>query len=292
MQYIESIFDFKTLTLNTSDPEFLTNELRSLVKADYENNIKSLYLNDLLESLKFKRISELNLNYAVNNLELNFKLEYTATAPIDIIFNNSNSDVYDKIFKKLLKYNIYEQICVRIYQILKNMRMLNLNKTKIYSNFNEDNSNSIEDEDLIKENNNSIFTERLIKLFNNSFKIFKGILSYIYQQIIEKTWNEMEQKIETSIEVFQVIKYHNEAIKYIKTFFDKCPLILYFENLCNDLSQLYLQIVFSDYYDKQQEKNEYLKEILNKIKEDNKAIINFRNSLGEINPFFSLSFYL
>ena len=292
LQYIESIFDFKTLTLNTSDPEFLTNELRSLIKADYENNIKSLYLNDLLESLKFKRISELNLNYTVNNLELNFKLEYTAIAPIDIIFNNSNSDVYDKIFKKLLKYNIYEQICVRIYQILKNMRMLNLNKTKIYSNFNEDNSNSIEDEDLIKENNNSIFTERLIKLFNNSFKIFKGILSYIYQQIIEKTWNEMEQKIETSIEVFQVIKYHNEAIKYIKTFFDKCPLILYFENLCNDLSQLYLQIVFSDYYDKQQEKNEYLKEILNKIKEDNKAIINFRNSLGEINPFFSLSFYL
>ena len=110
-------------------------------------------------------------------------------------------------------------------------KMVNLNKTKIYSNFNEDNSNSIEDEDLIKENNNSIFTERLIKLFNNSFKIFKGILSYIYQQIIEKTWNEMEQKIETSIEVFQVIKYHNEAIKYIKTFFDKCPLILYFENL-------------------------------------------------------------
>ena len=102
----------------------------------------------------------------------------------------------------------------------------------------------------------------------------------------------MEQKIESSIEVFQVIKYHNEAIKYIKTFFDKCPLILYFENLCNDLSQLYLQIVFSDYYDKQQEKNEYLKEILNKIKQDNKTIIDFRNSLGEINPFFSLSFYL
>ena len=289
LQYIESIFDFKTLTLNTSDPEFLTNELRALVKADYENNIKSLYLNDLLESLKFKRISELNLNYAINNLELNFKLEYTATAPIDIIFNNSNSDVYDKIFKKLLKYNIYNQICVKIYQILKNMRTLNI-KNRKDSDFNEDNSNN--EEDLIEKNNSCVFTEKLIKLFNNSFKIFKGILSYIYQQIIQKTWDEMEQKIESSIEVFQVIKYHNEAIKYIKTFFDKCPLILYFENLCNDLSQLYLQIVFSDYYDKQQEKNEYLKEILNKIKQDNKAIIDFRNSLGEINPFFSLSFYL
>ena len=295
LQYIETIFDFKTLTLNTSDPEFLTNELRSLVKADYENNIKSLYLNNLLESLKFKRISELNLNYAINNLELNFKLEYTAKAPIDIIFNNANSDVYDKIFKKLLKYNIYNQICVKIYQILKNMRMHNIkNKNKTDSDFDEsdksDKSNNSNDID--NKNNKNDFIEKLIRLFNNSFKIFKGILNYIYQQIIQKTWDDMEKKIENSIEIFQVIKYHNEAIKYIKTFFDKCPLMLYFENLCNDLSQLYLQIVFLDYYDKEQEKNEYLKEILNKIKEDNKIIIDYRNSLGEINPFFSLSFYL
>ena len=117
LQYIETIFDFKTLTLKTSDPEYLTNELKSLVKSDYNNNIKSLYLNDLLESLKFKRISELNLDYAINNFELNFKLEYMGTPPIDIIFNNSNSDIYDKIFKKLLKYNIYNQINVKIYQI-------------------------------------------------------------------------------------------------------------------------------------------------------------------------------
>ena len=130
LQYIESIFDFKTLTLNSSDHEFLTNELRNLIKADYENNIKSLYLKDLLESLKFKRISELNLNYAINNFELNFKLEYSATPPIDVIFNSSNSDIYDKIFKKLLKYNIYNQIIVRIYQILKNYRMNNIKKYK------------------------------------------------------------------------------------------------------------------------------------------------------------------
>ena len=288
LQYIETIFDFKTLTLNTSDPEFLTNELKALVKADYENNIKSLYLNDLLESLKFKRISDLNLNYAINNFELNFKLEYSATAPVDIIFNNYNSDIYDKIFKKLLKYNIYNQICVKIYQILKNMRMFNKKNKKDYD-FNDDNSN----EDSIQDNNdNIIFTERLIKLFNKSFKIFKGILSYIYQQIIEKTWNEMQQKIESSIEVFQIIKYHNEAIKYTNTFFNNFPLILHFENLCNDLSQLYLQIVFSDYYDKQKEKNQFLDEIMNKIKEDNKTIINYKDSLGDINPFFSLNYYL
>jgi hypothetical protein len=266
LQYIESIFDFKTLTLNTSDPEFLTNELKILVKADYENNIKSIYLNDLLESLKFKRISDLNLNYAINNFELNFKLEYAATAPVDIIFNNYNSDIYDKIFKKLLKYNIYNQICVRIYQILKNLRIIN--KKKIDYDSNDDNIS----EDSLQDNNNNIFfTEKLIKLFNKSFKIFKGILSYIYQQIIEKTWNEMEQKIESSIEVFQIIKSHNETIKYIKAFFNDCPLLLHFENLCNDLSQLYLQIVFSDYYDKQKEKNQFL---------------------GDISPFFSLNYYL
>ena len=288
LQYIESIFDFKTLTLNSSDHEFLTNELRNLVKADYENNIKSLYLKDLLESLKFKRISELNLNYAINNFELNFKLEYSATPPIDVIFNSSNSDIYDKIFKKLLKYNIYNQIIVRVYQILKNYRMNNIKNNIIHTDFNEDQS----DGDSIQVNNNNIFSEKLVKLFNKSFKIFKSILSYIYQQIIEKTWNEMEKKIESSIEVFQIIKYHNEAIKYINAFFNNCPLILYFENLCNDLSQLYLQIIFSDYYDKQQEKSDFLEEIINKIKEDNKIIINYKDSIGEMNPFFSMNFYL
>ena len=149
------------------------------------------------------------------------------------------------------------------------------NKKKTESEFDESdkNDNSNNSNDIDNKNNKNDFIEKLIRLFNNSFKIFKGILNYIYQQIIQKTWDDMEKKIEMSIEIFQVIKYHNEAIKYIKTFFDKCPLMLYFENLCNDLSQLYLQIVFLDYYDKEQEKNEYLKEILNKIKEDNKIII-------------------
>ena len=283
LKYIESIFDFKTLTLNSSDHEFLTNELRALVKADYEKNIKSLYLNDLLESLKFKRITELNLNYAINNFELNFKLEYIATPPIDVIFNNSNSDIYDKIFKKLLKYNIYNQICVRIYQILKNIRNIKIDDISV-------DDKSMEDSN--KDNNNAIISEKLIKLFNKSFRIFKGILSYIYQQIIEKTWNEMEQKIEGSIEVFQIIKYHHEAIKNIYNFLNNCPLILYFENLCNDLSQLYLQIIFSDFYDKQAEKFQFMGEIINKLKDDNNTIINYRNSLGEINPIFSVNFYL
>ena len=283
LKYIESIFDFKTLTLNSSDHEFLTNELRALVKADYEKNIKSLYLNDLLESLKFKRITELNLNYAINNFELNFKLEYIATPPIDVIFNNSNSDIYDKIFKKLLKYNIYNQICVRIYQILKNIRNIKIDDISV-------DDKSMEDSN--KDNNNAIISEKLIKLFNKSFRIFKGILAYIYQQIIEKTWNEMEQKIEGSIEVFQIIKYHHEAIKNIYNFLNNCPLILYFENLCNDLSQLYLQIIFSDFYDKQAEKFQFMGEIINKLKDDNNTIINYRNSLGEINPIFSVNFYL
>ena len=39
----------------------------------------------------------------------------------------------------------------------------------------------------------------------------------------------MEQKIEGSIEVFQIIKYHHEAIKNIYNFLNNCPLILYFE---------------------------------------------------------------
>ena len=142
LQYIELIFDFKTLTLNTSDPDYLTNELRSLVKAEYENNIKCLYLNSLLESLKFTRLSDLNLNYAINNLELNFKLEYAAAPPVDVIFNSSNNDSYDKIFKKLLKYNIYNQIGVKIYQMIKTSKNNNIkknNKKKMkYSEFNDD----------------------------------------------------------------------------------------------------------------------------------------------------------
>ena len=294
LQYIESIFDFKTLTLNTSDPEFLTNELRSLVKAEYENNVKSLYLNSLLESLKFIRLSDLNLNYAINNLELNFKLEYNAMPPVDVIFNNSNSDSYDKIFKKLLKFNIYDQIGVRIYQMLKNARNTNgkdkKNKKMKILDFDEDelDENSFNNETNI----NNILNLKLGELFNQSFKIFKGVLTYIYQQIIQKTWMEMEKKIESSNEVFQIIKYHYDALKSINNFFNNNTLIKYFENLCNDLAQLYLQIMVSDYYDKQTEKTDFLEEIISKLKEDNKTIINFRDAISDLSPFYPLRSYL
>ena len=103
----------------------------------------------------------------------------------------------------------------------------------------------------------------------------------------------MEQKIESSFEVFQIIKYHQETLKYIVySFFNSGSLILNFENLCNDLSQLYLQIIVSDYYDKQNDKNEFLGEIMNKLKIDNKAIIDFKDSIGDLNPFSSLKSYL
>ena len=293
LQYIESIFDFKTLTLNTSDPEYLTNELRSFVKAEYENNVKSLYLNSLLESLKFLRLSDLNLNYAINNLELNFKLEYIATPPIDVIFNNSNSDSYDKIFKKLLKFNIYNQICVRIYQMLKNARNTNSKKNKNKKmKFSEFEEYELDEDSLNNETNIKIPNSKLVELFNKSFKIFKGVLTYIYQQIIQKIWMEMEKKIESSNEVFEIIKYHYEALKYINNFFNNNPLIKYFENLCNDLTQLYLQIMVSDYYDKQKEKEDFLEEIISKLNEDNKIIINFRDSISDLSPYYPLRSYL
>ena len=287
LQYIESIFDFKTLTLNTSDPEFLTNELRTLVKHEYENNIKCLYLNNLLESLKFIRLSDLNLNYAINNLELNFKLEYAAAPPVDVIFNASNSDSYDKIFKKLLKYNIYNQIGVKIYQMMKNAR--NLKRVK-FPDLNEDDNN----EESINLNmiDKNILNEKLIKLFNKSFKIFKGVLSFIYQQIIQKVWMEMETKIESSMEIFQIIKYHYEALKSINNFFNNNILINHFDNLCNDLAQLYLQIIMSDYYDKLQEKTNYLEEVIDKLNNDNKNIINYRDSISDLNPYYPLKSYL
>ena len=296
LQYIETIFDFKTLSLNTSDPEFLTNELRSIVRAEYENNVKCLYLNSLLESLKFSRLTDLNLNYAINNLELNFQLVYTAAPPVDVIFNSSNSEYYDKIFKKLLKYNIYNQICVKIYQMLKNIKYDLTDKKTIknirmkYSDFNDFEYN--EEESKNEENNESILNIKLVKLFNKSFKLFKGILTFIYQQIIQKIWMEMEKKIDTSMEVFQIIKYHYEALKNIIKFFDNNLLINYFDNLCNDLAQLYLQILVSDYYDRQKEKNDFLEEVIEKLKDDNKTIINYRDSLDNMSPYYPLKSYL
>ena len=296
LQYIETIFDFKTLSLNTSDPEFLTNELRSIVRAEYENNVKCLYLNSLLESLKFSRLTDLNLNYAINNLELNFQLVYTAAPPVDVIFNSSNSEYYDKIFKKLLKYNIYNQICVKIYQMLKNIKYDLTDKKTIknirmkYSDFNDFEYN--EEESKNEENNESILNIKLVKLFNKSFILFKGILTFIYQQIIQKIWMEMEKKIDTSMEVFQIIKYHYEALKNIIKFFDNNLLINYFDNLCNDLAQLYLQILVSDYYDRQKEKNDFLEEVIEKLKDDNKTIINYRDSLDNMSPYYPLKSYL
>jgi hypothetical protein len=144
---------------------------------------------------------------------------YTAAPPVDVIFNSSNSEYYDKIFKKLLKYNIYNQICVKIYQMLKNVRYDSTDKKSFknikmkYSDFNDFEYN--EEESKNEENNENILNIKLVKLFNKSFKIFKGILTYIYQQLIQKVWMEMEKKIEESMEVFQIIKYHYEALKNI-----------------------------------------------------------------------------
>ncbi len=118
------------------------------------------------------------------------------------------------------------------------------------------------------------------------------MLTYIYQQIIQKTWMEMEKKIESSNEVFQIIKYHYDALKSINNFFNNNTLIKYFENLCNDLAQLYLQIMVSDYYDKQTEKTDFLEEIISKLKEDNKTIINFRDAISDLSPFYPLRSYL
>ena len=129
-------------------------------------------------------------------------------------------------------------------------------------------------------------------IYNKSFKIFKGVLSYIYQQIIQKVWMDMEKKIESSMEVFQIIKYHYEALKAIINFFNNNTLINYFENLCNDLSQLYLQIIMSDYYDKLQEKTNFLEEVIEKLKNDNKNIINFRDSISDMSPYYPLKSYL
>ena len=48
----------------------------------------------------------------------------------------------------------------------------------------------------------------------------------------------------------------------------------------------------SDYYDKYQEKTDFLEEIIAKLKEDNKSIINYRDSIGELSPYYSLRNYL
>ena len=48
----------------------------------------------------------------------------------------------------------------------------------------------------------------------------------------------------------------------------------------------------SNYYDKYQEKTDFLEEIIEKLKEDNKTIINYRDSLGDLSPYFSLKNYL
>ena len=94
------------------------------------------------------------------------------------------------------------------------------------------------------------------------------------------------------MEVFQIIKYHYEALKAIINFFNNNTLINYFENLCNDLSQLYLQIIMSDYYDKLQEKTNFLEEVIEKLKNDNKNIINFRDSISDMSPYYPLKSYL
>ena len=62
------------------------------------------------------------MNFSITNLEMSFEVEYNAKEPLDKIFNSENIPLYDSIYKKLLKNNIYNQILSRTYSVIKNIR--------------------------------------------------------------------------------------------------------------------------------------------------------------------------
>ena len=284
LQFIENIFDFRTLSLKSNDTEYITLQLKQLIYKNYSNsfnnsnnntftyetlplNENEIILKSFIDSFVFKKISQLNLNFSITNLDMSFELVYNAKEPLDFIFSSSCIQLYDSIFKKLLKMNIYNQIFSNAFAVIKSMRS---------DEYNEDNS-----------------FKKIMILFNESVKILKSFHTFIYHEIIAHKWNKLFMQVKHSANVFDIINAHMNFLTKLHHMLFNHQIIVLMERLYSIIAQFHLKAVIINYFDYNSVKDDNVfVRIVNEMKSVNKKIITVVNEEYVLGEFFNFRKYI
>ena len=284
LQFIENIFDFRTLSLKSNDTEYITLQLKQLIYKNYSNsfnnnnnntftyetlplNENEIILKSFIDSFVFKKISQLNLNFSITNLDMSFELVYNAKEPLDFIFSSSCIQLYDSIFKKLLKMNIYNQIFSNAFAVIKSMRS---------DEYNEDNS-----------------FKKIMILFNESVKILKSFHTFIYHEIIAHKWNKLFMQVKHSANVFDIINAHMNFLTKLHHMLFNHQIIVLMERLYSIIAQFHLKAVIINYFDYNSVKDDNVfVRIVNEMKSVNKKIITVVNEEYVLGEFFNFKKYI
>ena len=266
LNYIENIFEYKILSFKNNSTEFLTINLKNEILKTF-NDADEFLEKKFLPYLTLIQKSKLNLKFTINNIDLSFDLNYNIIEPISLIFNESNMIYYDNIFKKIIKFIVYNQIFVKIFSVFKNIR------------------------------NNEISTDSFFlyidKILNKCYKTFKAFIFYLFHEILDKKYKILCNNINNSNDIFNIINEHNNIMNNIREIICKHRIINLIEKLCFDVSNFYLKSIILDYFDYDNLKNnEQFKEMINLLNSDNNDIINFIKNEYIIGEFYNLKNYI
>ena len=270
LSFIEEIFDYRTLSLKNNDTEYIAYTMKkgiekkfSLVESKYDNKI----INSFLSSFHLNKISQLNLNFSITNLEMSFEVEYNAKEPLDKIFNSENIPLYDSIYKKLLKNNIYNQILSRTYSVIKNIRR--------------------------GEHSDSLLFNKITKFFFICVKTIESIQTFIYHEVIDLNWSKMKKIIKHSADIFEIIQLHNDTVKMIHDIICNHPFSTLVEKLYSNIAQFYLKAIIIDFFDFDSVKDDpVFLDILAKMKKSHDKIIQYLKDEYVIGDYYNLKKYI
>ena len=266
LNYIENIFEYKILSFKNNSTEFLTINLKNEILKTF-NDADEFLEKKFLPYLTLIQKSKLNLKFTINNIDLSFDLNYNIIEPISLIFNESNMIYYDSIFKKIIKFIVYNQIFVKIFSVFKNIR---------------DNEISTDS-----------FFLYLNKILNKCYKTFKAFTFFLFHEILDKKYTILCNNINNSNDIFNIINEHNSVINNIREIVCKHKIINLIEKLCFDVSNFYLKSIILDYFDYDNLKNnELFKEMINLLNSDNNNIIDFIKNEYIIGDFYNLKNYI
>ena len=110
----------------------------------------------LINSFKFSYYKNFELRFAISNIEFAFNLFYDVPAPVSFCFTKEINYLYDEIFKKLLKWKIYQNLHSRIFAVLKDYQSKKINNG---------------------------FLMKIWLILHRSFNIINSIINYIFVEV-------------------------------------------------------------------------------------------------------------
>lgn len=266
LKYIESIFDFRTLSFSSNDCNYLSSHLQAEITHKYSNRFPEYV--ELAKRINFSRTSQMNLNFSISNIDIAFKLLFKSEEPINLVYTNRLIEVYDTVFKQLLKQFAYNQIIVRTYSVLKNIRKEYRKK---------------EDEALFK---------AIFKTFNECYVTLKAIHTFLYYNIIDFNWKKMRERTALSADIYEISNIHYDCIRSIAEVLIENPIIQKVNKLFHQCSRFYLKSIIADYFDFNTVKTDAIfLNIIDKMRKSNTLIIRYIKEERVIGEFYDLKNY-